>query len=170
MCNQQNMGLSHGLTLDPVSFWKRNKDTRERENSRSNYLHLEVSSSFLLKIPCQVAKDNYARRETFGRIPRTIPVSHAETLRQWEAKPASWGNDFLVTTNCSPRIRHKSGLAHGFGRLLGCHWCWFVFYRFVLSASKLGAGASHTRIQCLSFPFPSAHLGLIAEWEVFILK
>eukprot|EP00434_Breviolum_minutum_P010136 symbB.v1.2.008944.t1/scaffold563.1/size187063/21 len=29
----------------------------------------------------QVAKDNYARRETFGRIPRTIPVSHAETLR-----------------------------------------------------------------------------------------
>ena len=29
----------------------------------------------------------------------------------------------------------------------------------MLSAWKFGAGASHTRIQCLSFPFPSADLG-----------
>lgn len=63
------------------------QQTNARTQDQIIYI-LKFASRFLLKFSLifQVAKDNYARRETFGRIPRTIPVSHAETLRRSEAK------------------------------------------------------------------------------------
>ena len=110
-----------------------------------------------------MAKDNYARRETFGRIPRTIPVSHAETLRRSEAKghgDSSFWWQHMATPFCTGKTSGvwNIHIEQIWTKILA--WFWSIdFYRSVLSAWKFGAGASHTRIQCLSFPFPSADLG-----------
>ena len=61
-----------------------------------------------------MAKDNYARRETFGRIPRTIPVSHAETLRRSEAK----GHGFHRSGDNTWQPHFLPGKRLGFGTFI----------------------------------------------------